>query len=285
MSVYGKEFDETIQLAGTEVKLHFYGNLESGTVYFLPHNNELIAKEATRSHLDKNDGIMIEIRGQDDYLRNKIVFSNEDEYKKKRYIFFKAGDMVCAIDPNRIYTDAGIESTLNDYFENRKIKQPGKEKLEEIYKEIRKFRDLIIAGIKKQKPSVVIAVHNNTPGRYGIDSYKKGNGLYGEVVDESKELKDNPSVNDSSNKDNFFYVTEKGDFLNLRAKQYNVILQDSNKTKPGGKGDDGSFSVYGQHNGIRYINIEAQDGSSSGNGKDVNLKYQKKMIQAVQDIL
>lgn len=285
MGVYGEEFDETINLAGTEVNLHFYGNPKSGTVYFLPHNNELIAKEATRSHIDKNGGIMMEIRGQDDELRKEIAIKNKASYGRKRYIFFKAGDIVCAIDPNRIYTDAGIKSALDEYFKNEGKNKPDRKKMGEIYNEVRNFRDLVIAGIRKQNPSAVIAVHNNTPGRYGINSYEKGTGLYKDVVDESKEYDPNPYIGDPSNKDNFFYVTEGRDFLNLRARQYNVILQDNNKIKPGMKGDDGSFSVYCQQNGIRYINIEVQDGSKEGVGKSKNPDIQKKMMQAVQNIL
>ncbi len=285
MSVYGKEFDETIKLADTKVDLHFYGNPKSGTVYILPHNNELIAKEATRSHIDKNGGIMMEIRTQDEDLRSEIGIRKNEDYGRHRYIFFKVGDTVCAIDPNRIYSDAGMKSTLNESFVNKGRKKPDKKKLEEIYDAIRKFRDRIIGRIKKQNPSVVIAVHNNTPGRYGINSYKTGSGLYRKFADESNAYKPNPYIGDSSNPDNFFYVTDGRDFLNLMARGYNIILQDSNKTKPGRKGDDGSFSVYSQQNGIRYINIEVQDGSLGADMKKKNLEYQKKMMNAVQNIL
>jgi len=53
----------------------------------------------------------------------------------------------------------------------------------------------------------------------------------------------------------FFYVTERKHFDGLKAKGYNVVLQNNDAVT-----DDGSLSVYCGRQKITYINVEAEHG-------------------------
>ena len=97
------------------------------------------------------------------------------------------------------------------------------------------------------RADVVIALHNNTEENYSALSYQKG-GVY---ADDAEEV----FIKHGSDPDDFFFVTERAVFDALRRRAYNVVLQDNRRAT-----DDGSLSVYCGRAGVRYINVEAQDG-------------------------
>ena len=109
----------------------------------------------------------------------------------------------------------------------------------------------------------VVALHNNADCNYSATQYLDGQELARDAADVHLE--------DGQDADDFFFVTEKRFFEALRARRFNVVLQDNRSVT-----DDGSLSVYcGQH-GIPYVNVEAQDG---------HLQAQKTMIEALFDVL
>ena len=110
---------------------------------------------------------------------------------------------------------------------------------------------------------VVIALHNNTEGHYSALSYEKG----GMFASDASAV----SIKDGSDPDDFFFVTEAAVFDALRRRGYNVVLQDNRRVT-----DDGSLSVYCGRTGVRYINVEAQQG---------HLEQQVAMLLALQGVL
>ena len=93
----------------------------------------------------------------------------------------------------------------------------------------------------------VVALHNNTPERYGANSYAPGQ----EYAQDAAAVHLVPG----SDLDDFFFVTEHGIYQALVELGFNVVLQNNAAVT-----DDGSLSVYcGQHR-IPYVNVEAQHG-------------------------
>ena len=80
-----------------------------------------------------------------------------------------------------------------------------------------------------------------------------------------------PEVNGGRDEDEFFYVTQKSYFSALKARGFNVVLQNNKTTE-----DDGSLSIYCGKRNLKYINIEAQH---------THLAEQGEMLQAVYEIL
>jgi hypothetical protein len=156
-------------------------------------------------------------------------------------------------DPNRIYTPKGLEATLR---KNGAFTQQGfraADKLAQYF--IKKH----VAGNK-----LVIALHNNSDGGgLHIKSYLPG----GEYANDASEV----NVNEAEDPDDFFYTTDKRIFDYLKAKGFNILLQ-NNATVT----DDGSLSVYCGYKGMAYLNIEAQLG---------HLAEQKRMMLAVYEMI
>jgi hypothetical protein len=128
----------------------------------------------------------------------------------------------------------------------------------------------------------IIAFHNNVS--FNIKEYRPG-GSDAWAAATMKEIKSlakarnialpkgvkNPSVSTaqkgnpkSANYHNFYLTTDINDFLNLRAQNYNVVLQSPSPRKITGKRcskDDGSLSI--ALGGARYINIETYEKNSN----------------------
>lgn len=208
--------------------------IPSKVLYFNMHDNENTAVEATREILEKFGGTLVELQFIDERL---ISFSLED----KRFTF----------DPNRIFTEIGIEKTLkfNGLFTTEAKNETGEfaEKLKSILKNAR----------------LIIAVHNNTDENYSIKSYDTG----GEFAGETKFI-NSDTENDV---DDFFYITENTFFKFLRDKKQNVALQNNAKVA-----DDGSLAVYCGKNKISYVNVESEHG---------HLSEQTKMLEILQDLI
>src|SRR5262249_55000455 len=103
----------------------------------------------------------------------------------------------------------------------------------------------------------------NTEAHYSALSYAKGGAFASDASD--------VFIKDGSDLDDFFFVTETAVFDALRRRGYNVVLQDNRRVT-----DDGSLSVYCGRSGVRYVNVEAQQG---------HLEQQVAMILALQEVL
>jgi len=183
--------------------------LGRGKTYIHVHNNEQTALQAAKAVIQKEGGSLLTLVHSGG--RN-IVFHLEG----KRYEF----------DPNRIFTDNGIKKTLTQ-FGNYSL---------EAHHEVKKLANKIKQLLPKGK---VVAVHNNSS--YSLKDYLPGNSLESDA--------DAVHMNPENYFRNFYLVTKISDFLRLKNKGYNGILQKSSAT------DDGSLSVYLAKS--EYINVEA----------------------------
>lgn len=192
---------------------------DSKVVYINLHENEQTSVVAGREVLSKNSGILIELRS-----------------KGERLISFTSGDQVFTFDPNRIFSSAGIRSTLTEY----SMYDPDAER------DIASLAAAVTKTILDYQPVLIVALHNTT-GDYAIDNYVKGGKLENDMAD----IFVNPGMNNTE----LFFTTDQEAFNIIKEGAYNVVLQNNNAVT-----DDGSLSVYCAANGLRYINSEALHG-------------------------
>lgn len=170
-----------------------------------------------------------------------------------RYVSYQLQGKQYKFDPNRIYTSKGLEATLkaNGAFSKQGFKAA--QQLSHFF--IGKYVD----GNK-----LIVALHNNSDGGgLTIKGYLPG----GEYANDAAEV----NVNEAEDIDDFFYTTSKPIYDYLKAKGFNILLQ-NNATVT----DDGSLSVYCGYKGMDYLNIEAQVG---------HLQEQKRMMLAVYEMI
>jgi hypothetical protein len=172
-----------------------------------------------------------------------------------RFIHVTAGTNAasCLADPNRIFNDRGITSTL------RANNSAGTCRSAATARELSNFRDNELmpainacrAGANDTRLPVV-AFHNNTQGALSINSYAARGSERGAAETSRSRLgrRTNPSVASGADPDNFLLVTDIRDF-NAFSGSRNVVLQSSSPT------DDGSLSV--EMASDRYINVESQE--------------------------
>jgi len=210
-----------------------------GLTFFAPHENEQTSAAAAQNFVVAKGGRV-------------VLLVHEGE----RNITFKLGGKTHAFDPNRMFTDAGIVASL---------KAQGKNYSDEALATVRNFAGVVLAyivlGVGEGMP--VVAMHNNTNGRYSIDSYLPGGEYDKEASYVFKSSKQDP--------DDFFFVTTIELYLPFRAARYNVALQNN-----AGMTDDGSLSVYAATQGIPYVNVEAEEGHGS---------IQAEMLKKIGEVL
>jgi hypothetical protein len=153
----------------------------------------------------------------------------------------------------RIFTAEGARRTLAKL--SRRTPEAGRA--------VERFAGELLSIYAIERADVVIALHNNTEGQYSALSYEKG-AIYGS--DASAVF-----LKEGNDPDDFFFVTEAAVFDALRRRGHNVVLQDNR-----GVTDDGSLSVYCGRAGVRYINVEAQQG---------HREQQAAMIEALRGAL
>lgn len=167
----------------------------------------------------------------------------------KRMITFHFDNRPFEFDPNRMFTDEGARKTLS-------AESPAPEGA---VHQVRNFATDVLKKYHLDQQSTIVTLHNNTEGSYSVLSYLPG-GDYD--LDASQVY-----VNRRRDPDDFYFVTTKTFFEGLKAKGFNVVLQNNRFAT-----DDGSLSVLAGMNGIPYVNVEAQLG---------HLKEQEKMLSAV----
>lgn len=123
-----------------------------------------------------------------------------------RNIVFKTQNGSIEIDPNRIWTDKGIENLL--------ISDKNANDVIALLKEIRKT---IIGFILDNSINSIISVHNNYNKNFNILAYYH-NPVYSYVAE-------NIHINKNISSGNFYYVTMRQDFETLKELNYNVVLQ------------------------------------------------------------
>lgn len=214
------EFAIPVDLGDRQVEVVVHEAEAPGLTYLNMHDNEDTAADAALDVIRRNGGRLVEL-----------------QHTGERNVAFSLGDSAYAFDPNRMFTPGGLEATLREHGAYS----------EEAQRAVTALADTMLQAAAIDELAVVITVHNNSEGEYSTLSYV-GDGQY-----QSDALF--AHYDNTSDPDDFFYVTNEQLYSHLRDAGFNVVLQDNAKVT-----DDGSLSVYAGRRGIPYINVEAQHG-------------------------
>jgi hypothetical protein len=201
-----------------QLQKQYFTPTQKGIYFINLHSNETTSITAAQAYLKETGGSLLQL-----------------VHGEVRYVQFNIANQHYKIDPNRIFTTAGIKATLS---KNSTYTKAG-------FDESKKLADSILAQM--QQPKLIVAMHNNTNGDFSIISYTKGKA---EAANAAAIY-----INPKMDADDFVHTTEKAIFNHLKNQQINVVLQ-----KAQGFVDDGSLSVYCGQKKIPYINIEAEEG-------------------------
>jgi hypothetical protein len=176
------------------------------------HEDETTSDSAGRQYLQTHGGRMISL-----------------QHNGNRLVEFILDGFLYKTDPNRIFSTEGIRRTL--YLLNRQ--RPAR-----AIAACRKLAGILLQQLHRAK--LVVALHNNTPGHFSIDSYNQNNSTH------TYRNADMPA-------DNFVLTTEPDIFRFLKRNGINAVLQREST-------HDGSLSEYCYKRKIPYINIETEHG-------------------------
>jgi hypothetical protein len=191
------------------------------------HADEQTAKNAAIQVLERQGGILVSLANGN-----------------QRNVQFSKSSMTYMVDPNRIFHNEGILHTLTllSHFDST------------VLPDISAFAETITSLVSSAAP--VIAMHNNTDGRYNIMDYATGT-----LIDEAADV----FVNMQEDADDFIITTDPAIFHLFKQKGINAVLQKYPPVK-----QDGSLSVYYGMLKRSYTNIEVEHGK---------LKTQVKMLK------
>jgi hypothetical protein len=237
-SLYNQAKTYSYTLGSTTVKIVVYelDNPQQIT-YFNLHDNENTSVEATKTILNNQK------------FKGKLV---ELQHTGERLISFEYQGGKYQIDPNRMFTKAGIEKNLKNYGNY------SDEARDTVFAFGQKIYQDFLRGSR-----LIVAMHNNKNEGYNVKSYLQD----GEYQSDAEEVFYNPKWGTGE----FFYVIDPEHFNFFKQKKINAVLQNNQKVT-----DDGSLSVFAQQQKMAYLNVEAQHG---------NLKPQIKMLTILQDLL
>jgi hypothetical protein len=233
----------SVKLGNTLIQwLQFCSHPSPGISWVHVHENETTSVAATRALIDSlGKGCLVSWRHSPDSLQ------------PQRYVSYQLGKQQFKFDPNRIYTPEGLKKTLQA---NGAYSKPGFTAAQRV---ARQFISKYVDGNR-----LVVALHNNSDGGgLHIKSYLPG----GEYANDAAEV----FVNEAEDIDDFFYTTDRRIFDFLKARGFNILLQNNASVT-----NDGSLSVYCGYQQMAYLNIEAQQG---------HLQEQKRMMLAVFDMI
>ena len=198
------------------------------------HEDEHTAVTAARQLLAQHPGRLVELRSGG-----------------RRLVTFWLGATPHVVDPNRIFTDAGIERSLRRYGSYTRA----------AHQAVAGLREAILGLLPPRRGAPVVALHNNAARDYTLDQYRPG----GTHASDAETVVVNPRQTSAA----FFLVTTSRLFECLRATGYNVVLQSRSPA------DDGSLSVWFQQHARPYITVEARHGA---------LDEQFRMLETVLDV-
>ena len=224
------EYSGVHRLGNQEIKLRFLKK-GKGLTFINLHDNENTSVKAAFKVLDSLGGRLIELR-----------------HTGERNILFKLNSTTYEFDPNRMFTDLGAKTSLEQY-----SKMSSK-----AHKSIRALAKRVVDSLDR---NIIITLHNNSDENYSSLSY----------LDEYKTDAAAVFINPERDADDFFFVTTYGLFEKFRSLGYNTVLQ-NNMTMT----DDGSLSVLAGRQEIPYINVEAEHG---------HLEEQVEMMFALMRVL
>ena len=211
------------QLGSTVIPIKYYQFGDSKDLFFINlHDDEATAVNGAMRLLEIQGGILVRLVNQ-----------------KQRNITFKMGGASYLFDPNRIFSRHGINQTLSGF---------GRTSTKAV-EEIEKFANRILKFLPPS-PVCIIALHNNSDGKFSVTSYLKGN----ERQQDAKAI----HVSPDEDPDDLFLTTDSLLYRNLLKEKFNIVWQDNT-----GASKDGSLSVYCGEKNIRYLNCETEHGKTS----------------------
>lgn len=225
-----------LSIGETSVDLTVHRSSGAGLSYVNLHDNENTAVEATLAVLRELGGTLYELA-----------------HTGERNLTFRLEDSTFAVDPNRIFTEAGIDSTLARH---GAVSPRAREA-------VRTFADALLHRVDFAASALVVAVHNNSDDNYSVLSYADG----GELAREARFV----HVGVDEDPDDFYFVTSEAIYNELRATGSNVVMQDNHRAT-----DDGSLAILAAREGIPYVNVEAQHG---------HFEEQRKMVVHLHQII
>jgi len=214
--------------------MYQYGNSRE-KVYINLHDDEVTAVNGAKKLLERKGGYLIRI-----------------ENYKTRNLRFKLDGKYYTVDPNRMFSREGITRSLIIFGTTSP----------QAIDAIERFANHILELIPRNA-AWVIALHNNTNGKYSVNSYLPG----GDKERDAKGL----HVNEEEDADDFFFTTDSLLFYRLANEKYNTILQDNINAKR-----DGSLSIYCGERNIHYVNCETEHGRQ--------VEYDAMIVTAVNQI-
>lgn len=231
-----EESTTSVELGNNQFSLKHFESTEGGLRLINLHEDEQTSIEASLEYLSDASGA--------------LTYLHHDETRR---IEFTIDADTFSIDPNRIFTDPGIEMTLED----------GGRYSNAAHEEVSELAETILNAYEFDRHEVVIAMHNNGLNGYSIKSYTEDGYLSDDA--ELVHIEDDEDIND------FYYLTDRRFYDYLTEQGYNAMLQDEENVT-----NDGSLSVFSGMEGKPYINIEAGHG---------HLEKQIEMILAVEEML
>lgn len=223
-------------IGDTNVHALVYQHDQLAPTFINVHDDENTSVEAGKAVIDETSGRLIELA-----------------HSGKRHLRFTVDGEDFAVDPNRIFSDAGIRATL----ERQGAYSSG------AHWAVKQFARQFLERFGLRREPVIVALHNTVDGNYSIESYRAG----AQHATAAAEL----HINTNRSRFDFFYVTDRRFFDYLKQRDFNVILQNYANVP-----DDGSLSVYFAMKGIPYLNIETELGQ---------LDRQIEMVRAVRVML
>lgn len=225
-----------IPIGDSVVNLVVHRSDRPGLTYLNVHDDENTAVEAAVAVVRTFGGAVYEL-----------------QHGGERNLTFQLGDSSYTVDPNRIFTPAGIDATLARHGTAHPAAHDA----------VGLFADSLLQAVGLRDLDAVVTVHNNTDDGYSALSYAEG-GAYAEDAELTHLVSDRDP-------DDFFFVTSHELFASLQATGANVILQDNSSVR-----DDGSLSVLAGQEGLPYVNVEAQHG---------HVETQRRMIESLRSIV
>lgn len=207
----------SFKIGDATVRAKVYQRGASSLTMLNVHDDENTSVHAGKAIIEKSGGRLIELA-----------------HSGRRFVEFNLDGQLHRFDPNRIFSDDGIRATLSrrgDYSEAA-------------HRVVKEFAARLIEQFSLDREPVIVALHNTDGHGLTINSYR----AEGDKSSASATL----HVSTRRSVGDFFYVTDRRFFDHLKARDFNVTLQDDANVP-----DDGSASVYFARKGIPYINIEA----------------------------
>lgn len=238
-------------------RFHQAGRIDH--VFFLaPHENEHVVNDYLAKKVQRQGGVFLILR-----------------QRGQRHLFLKIAGQEYEVDPNRIFTPVGAESSLRR--ENPELVDQPELLQQAVARAVAVGRFIMGHMNDLKRGTVIVAIHNNTDGF--DDDGKDGVGTVS-MVRYQKKLDGGAGYilklhHGTHDEDDLFFITEKRDFRKLKRLGYNLVLQHPRVAVDPDE-DDGSLSVLSEKRNLRYLNIEAQ----RREGCD-HLDVQQKMVDHV----